>query len=105
MTSSENTRIENLTNIGKTVAANLRLLGVHTRGDLARATPVSVYLHLCENFPQKIWPKCYYLYSLEGALTNTRWENISDDKKQQLVQEVKKRQLKLTRPDAIKSVS
>lgn len=41
------TRLEQLPNIGPAMAADLRLLGIHRPGDLARCAPLSLYQALC----------------------------------------------------------
>ncbi len=83
--------INRLTNIGPTIAKHLRQVGIHTRSDLEKATPVSVYLHLCASFPEKTWPVCYYLYSLEGALRDQHWDALPSDLKKKLDEQVKSR--------------
>ena len=87
--------IGTLTNIGPTIAKNLQRIGINTRADLERATSVGAYLHLTASFPEKTWPVCYYLYSLEGALRDKHWDKLGDKVKDQLVQEVRVRQAKL----------
>ena len=86
-------RVSSLKNIGATVAKNLSLIGIKTRADLARVTPVGAYLHLCSSFPNKTWPVCYYLYSLEGALRDQHWDDLPDGVKDELVGEVRRRQV------------
>lgn len=80
--------IENLKNIGPTIAKHLRQIGIRTRSDLEKSTPSKVYLHLCASFPEKTWPVCYYLYSLEGALRDKHWDAIPVAVKKKLDLEV-----------------
>ena len=80
-------RIENLKNIGPTVARNLRKLGIETYSDLQKATPAKVYLHLKGKFPERTWPVCYYLYSLEGALRGVYWDDLPQSVKDRLMRE------------------
>ncbi len=40
-------RLEHLPNIGPAMAADLRLLGIHRPGDLARCDPLFLYRALC----------------------------------------------------------
>ncbi len=84
--------IETLTNIGPTIARNLRRIGISTRADLELATPVGVYLHLSASFPDRTWSVCYYLYSLEGALRDKHWDDLGDGVKDKLLQQVRERQ-------------
>lgn len=84
--------IGTLKNIGPTIEANLNRIGIKTRADLERATSVGAYLHLSASFPEKRWPVCYYLYSLEGALRDKHWDDLSDEIKDGLLQQVKARQ-------------
>ncbi len=79
--------VENLRNIGPTVARHLRAMGIETYADLEKATPAKVYLHLKGNFPERTWPVCYYLYSLEGALRDTHWDELPQAVKDRLVRE------------------
>ncbi len=37
-----------------------------------------------DKHPQETLPVCYYLYSFEGALTDKHWNEISEQRKQQL---------------------
>ena len=84
--------VGNLTNIGPTIASHLHQIGIRTRSDLEKATPVAAYLHLCASFPKKRWPVCYYLYSLEGALRDQRWDSLPEGVKKNLVEQVRSRQ-------------
>jgi DNA transformation protein len=63
-------------------------VGVYTLDDIKKIGPAGVYLKLKSTYPKKVWPVCYYLYSLEGALTDTYWDDISRKKKEQLLKEV-----------------
>lgn len=93
---AQKTPVEQLTNVGKTVTRSLHAVGIITKADLEAATPVSVYLHLCDNFPSKTEPTCNYLYSLEGALTEIHWDELPDARKQSPAQEVNWRSANLT---------
>ena len=77
-------------NLGPTIIRNLSLVGVTSFEELQDRGPSKIYLQLKETFPDKTWPVCYYLYSLEGALTNTHWDHISDERKSQLLYEIGK---------------
>ena len=76
-----------LMNIGSTIAARLRSVGIETVGDLRRVGPAKVYKRLVANHPDVTIPVCYYLYSLQGALDSTHWDAIAPDVKQQLLRD------------------
>ncbi len=80
--------VENLKNIGPTVAGHLRRIGIATYADLQKATPAKAYLHLKASFPDRTWPVCYYLYSLEGALRDKHWDNLPKSVKEKLLREI-----------------
>lgn len=85
--------IDSLPNIGPTIARYLQHIGIRTRSDLYQAGAVAAYLHLQASFPDKRFPVCYYLYSLQGALDNCHWNDVPKPVKEQLVAEVKRRGL------------
>lgn len=72
-------------NLGPTIIHNLNSIGVDSFEELERRGPVSIYLQLKETFPDKTWSICYYLYSLEGALTDTHWDDIPEQRKEELL--------------------
>jgi len=80
--------IEELRNIGPTVAARLREVGIRTRAELEAAGPAEAYRRICAKYPGKTIPVCYYLYSLEGALRDRHWDDIGRDVKQALLEQV-----------------
>jgi len=67
-------RLEDLPNLGKTIIQNLHSIGVYSVGDLKKVGPVGVYKKITTKYPKKTWPVCYYLYSIEGALTGKHWK-------------------------------
>ncbi len=72
-------------NIGPTILNNINSVGIQTLGDLKAVRPEGVYKRLREKFPNKHWPVCYYLYSLEGALTDQHWDDIGERRKEALL--------------------
>ncbi len=74
-------------NIGKTIAQKLNEIGVFTLADLAEMTPKVAYKKICDNYPNKTIPKCYYLYSLQGALLDVDWRKLPDEIKKELLEE------------------
>jgi DNA transformation protein len=77
-------RLSELRNIGTTVERRLNEIGVFTRDDLARIGPSVAYRRMKDNYPDTTLPRCYYLYSLEGALRDVHWASIPDEVKRKL---------------------
>ncbi len=71
-------------NIGKTIAEKLKEIGVYTLADLTEMTPKMAYQKICENYPNKTLPRCYYLYSLQGALLDIDWRELPEEVKNEL---------------------
>lgn len=69
-----------LKNIGVTLSARLAEIGVHTRADLEQVGPATAYQHLNAKAGKKL-PVCYNLYSLEAALRDMDWRDLSDEEK------------------------
>ena len=76
--------LSQLKNIGATVEQRLNEIGVFTREDLKRIGPAAAYRRIKHNYPDITLPRCYYLYSLEGALRDIHWDSIPDAVKRQL---------------------
>jgi len=85
---SKSLPIEQLQNIEPTIANRLREIGIRTRGDLQAVGPASAYRRICAKYPRKTIPVCYYVYSLEGALRDRRWDAIGVDAKRSLLNQV-----------------
>ena len=75
-------------NIGSTIVKRLNEIGVYSLADLAEMTSVKAYKKICERHPGKIFPVCYYLYSLEGALLDLHWNDLPNDVKSDLLHQV-----------------
>lgn len=73
-----------LRNIGKTLASKLIEIEVTNELDLKRVGSVKAYQWLLEKSPNKNLPLCYYLYSLEGAILDKDWRNLSEKEKETL---------------------
>ena len=82
-------RLTDLRNIGKTLEARLKDVGIHSVEDLAEAGPAEVYRRMSRRLPGRHLPVCYNLYSLEGALTATHWNEVPEERKLALLAEVK----------------
>lgn len=78
-------------NIGPTIAKRLNEIGVHTMAELHEVGPSKAYKAIKQLYPDKTLPVCYYLYSFEGALTDTHWNDIPEKRKQQLLKEIEER--------------
>lgn len=78
-------------NIGPTIARRLNEIGVYTLAELHNMGPAKAYQAIKQQYPDKTLPVCYYLYSFEGALTDTHWNDIPEKRKQQLLKEIENR--------------
>lgn len=79
-----NRPVSELKNIGKTVAAKLYTLGITNEAELKKLGAAKAYQWLSEQSPNQHLPVCYYLYSLEGAIQNRHWRDLSENEKVQL---------------------
>lgn len=61
---------------------------------LVRSFVAHVHKRIRENCPDKNIPVCYYLYSLEGALTDTHWDELPQAAKDQLRADVEKQAMR-----------
>jgi DNA transformation protein len=77
--------IEQLRNIGPTIARRLKEIGIRTANDLRSVGAVAAYQRICTSHPGKTIPVCYYLYSLEGALRNQHWDALGSKTKRHLL--------------------
>lgn len=75
-------------NIGATIEKRLNEIGVFSLTDLAQITPVKAYQNICNQHPNKTFPICYYLYSLQGALLDLHWDDLPADLKTELRKQV-----------------
>ena len=73
-----------LKNIGPKIASRLNEIGVNSRKDLQRIGAVEAHKQIKRNYPDETLPVCYYLYSFEGAVTDTHWNDIPEKRKQAL---------------------
>ncbi|WP_262695266.1 TfoX/Sxy family protein [Kordiimonas aquimaris] len=85
---ARNKPVNELMNIGTTVAKRLREIGVHTYDDLKEMGAAGAYMRISANHPEKNMPVCYYLYSLEGALNEQHWGALSKETKQTLLHQI-----------------
>lgn len=78
-------------NIGATIEKRLNEIGVFSFADLAEITPVKAYQSICKQNPDKTFPVCYYLYSLQGALLELHWDDLPTELKIELRKQVEKK--------------
>lgn len=83
-----NRNLTELTNIGPKIAGRLNAVGIFSETDLRRAGAVTAHRLVREQFSPERLPVCYYLYSFEGALTDTHWNEIGESKKQALMRHI-----------------
>ena len=76
--------LTDLTNIGSTLAERLEEIGIFNREDLEVMGAAKAYRQIQANYSDANLPLCYYLYSLEGALTNRDWRTLTDAEKRSL---------------------
>jgi len=73
--------LRNLKNIGKTLAARLDEIGVHTPQELNRLGAPEAHRRIQKNHADQKLPVCYYLYSLEGAIQEKDWREFTEAEK------------------------
>jgi len=76
-------QLTDLKNIGKTLAEKLNEIEIYTKADLNKVGAAKAYQWLNAKASKKL-PVCYYLYSLEGALQDKDWRDLSESQKQTL---------------------
>ena len=76
--------LNDLPNIGKTLAKKLESIGIKTEQDLKTAGSENALLKIAtlENSGACI----NMLYALEGAVQGIRWHGLTDERKQELLQ-------------------
>lgn len=80
--------VEQLRNVGSTIARRLREIDIRTRDELRTVGPVTAYRRICAKYPGRTIPVCYYLYSLEGALRDQHWDALGPQVKKKLLDQV-----------------
>lgn len=85
---SRNKNLTDLKNIGKKIASRLNEVGIFSEDDLRKVGALGAHRMIKERYPDETLPVCYYLYSFEGALTDTHWDEIGEHRKQQLKSQI-----------------
>ena len=83
-------QLEELPNIGKTIAKKLHTIGIYTQKDLKEVGSVRAYKFLQAQSIAKL-PICYNLYSLEGAIRGIKWTELSQEIKDKLKKEINRK--------------
>jgi DNA transformation protein len=81
---SQSRSLTDLKNIGKKIAGRLNEVRIFSEDDLRLVGAVGAHRLIKERHPNETLPICYYLYSFEGALTDKHWNEIGEERKQQL---------------------
>ncbi len=90
MKTRKNIKLSELKNIGNTVEKRLNEIGVYTKAELEQVGPAEAYKEMKANHPDKTLPVCYYLYSLEGAITGVHWDDVPEETKKLLQKQIEK---------------
>ena len=85
---ARNRRLTDLKNIGQKIAVRLNEIGIFSEDELRHVGAAAAHRMIKEKYPDETLPVCYYLYSFEGALTGKHWNEIGDQRKQQLKSEI-----------------
>ena len=78
----------NLKNLGNTSINWLKTIGINSYDDLKKVGPVEAYTQIKQ---RHIKVSKVFLYALEGALTNTHWNDLPPNLKERLVEEAEQR--------------
>lgn len=70
-----------MANIGKEMDKKLTAVGINSPEKLREAGSKQAFLRLKESFPQVC---LVHLYALEGAIQNTEFNNLPEEKKKEL---------------------
>jgi DNA transformation protein len=84
---SHSVGVDQLRNIGSTIARRLKEVGISTAAELRSIGAVGAYQRICAHHPGATIPVCYYLYSLEGALRGEHWDALAAKVKDRLLTE------------------
>jgi DNA transformation protein and related proteins len=85
---SRNRNLTDLKNIGKTIDGRLNGVGIFSEDDLKLVGAVGAHRMIKQRHPNETLAVCYYLYSFEGALTDKHWNELGEERKQQLKAQV-----------------
>ena len=80
------TELTSLKNIGKTMEQKLKLVGIRSAEELRAIGSKAAYSMLKRKYPSNKAMCLVHLYVLEGAITNTEYNQLSESTKQDLKQ-------------------
>ncbi len=75
------TELTSMKNIGKELERKLKIIGVNSTDDLKRLGSKETFFQLKQRFPEVC---LVHLYTLEGAITNTEFNKLSEETKEDL---------------------
>lgn len=73
--------LSSMLNIGKEMAKKLTTVGIDTQEELVRVGAKQAFLQLKQEYPNVC---LVHLYTLEGAISNTEFHCLSEEKKKEL---------------------
>lgn len=76
--------MDELRNIGATIAKRLNEVGILSEHDLCSIGAVEAHRRIRNKHPEKSLPVCYYLYSFEAALRDVHWDDLPESRKRAL---------------------
>ncbi len=85
---TKNRKLTDLKNIGKKISGRLNEAGIFSEEALRFYGAAEAHIMIKKNHPNETLPVCYYLYSFEGALCDKHWNDIGEEKKKKLKNDV-----------------
>ncbi len=75
------TELTSMRNIGKELERKLKIIGINSAEDLQRLGSKKTFFQLKQRFPEVC---LVHLYTLEGAITDTDFNKLSEETKKDL---------------------
>lgn len=75
------TELTSMRNIGKELERKLKIIGVNSAEDLKKLGSKETFFQLKQRFPEVC---LVHLYTLEGAITDTNFNELSEETKKDL---------------------
>lgn len=75
------TELTSMRNIGKEIERKLKIIGVNSAEDLKKLGSKETFFQLKQRFPEVC---LVHLYTLEGAITDTNFNELSEETKRDL---------------------
>ncbi len=79
--------LTSMKNIGKELERKLKIIGINSANDLKRLGSKETFFQLKQRFPDVC---LVHLYTLEGAITNTEFNKLSEETKEDLKKFIKR---------------